>query len=127
LLQDQVQAGAQPVPALLERRDARVAAADLAGDGGRGKWGSWKRVWLTVAREVDPLSRHQNFRFSLLVRKTPAGSAHPRRLSNEKKRGQGSTQGRWAGKGPEKERFERSKFENIDQGSGFQISGCFCP
>jgi hypothetical protein len=37
LVQDQVQAGAQPVPTLLDRRDARVAAADIEGDGGGGK------------------------------------------------------------------------------------------
>jgi hypothetical protein len=34
LVEDQVQAGAQPIPALLERHDARVAAADFEGDGG---------------------------------------------------------------------------------------------
>jgi hypothetical protein len=38
LVEDQVQTGAQTVPALLERLDARVAAADLkrAGAGGEG-------------------------------------------------------------------------------------------
>jgi hypothetical protein len=35
-LQDQVEAGAQPVPALLERRDAHVAAADFESDHARG-------------------------------------------------------------------------------------------
>jgi hypothetical protein len=29
LVEEQIQAGAQPIPALLERRDARVAAADF--------------------------------------------------------------------------------------------------
>jgi hypothetical protein len=36
LVQDQIQAGAQAAPALLERRDAGVGAADLEGDGGGG-------------------------------------------------------------------------------------------
>jgi hypothetical protein len=39
LLQDQIQAGAQAVPALSEGRDARVAAGDFASDGGGGKRG----------------------------------------------------------------------------------------
>ena len=37
LVKDHIQAGAQPIPALLEGRDARVAAADLEGDGAGGK------------------------------------------------------------------------------------------
>jgi len=37
LIEDQTEAGAQPIPALLERRDARVAVADLEGDGCGGK------------------------------------------------------------------------------------------
>jgi hypothetical protein len=37
LVEDQVKAGAQPVPALLDRRDARVAAADFQRDGGGRK------------------------------------------------------------------------------------------
>jgi hypothetical protein len=47
LIDDQVEAGAQPVPALLERRDARVAAADFERDRGGGKWAqeSARRVW----------------------------------------------------------------------------------
>ena len=34
LIQDQVEAGAQPVPVLLEGRDTGVAGTDLEGDGG---------------------------------------------------------------------------------------------
>jgi hypothetical protein len=37
LVEDQVKAGAQAVLALLEGRDAAVAARDLEGDGGGGK------------------------------------------------------------------------------------------
>jgi hypothetical protein len=36
LIQDQIEAGAQPVPALLERRDAGIAAGDLERYGGAG-------------------------------------------------------------------------------------------
>jgi hypothetical protein len=32
LIEDQIQAGAQPIPALLERRDAGIAAADFQRD-----------------------------------------------------------------------------------------------
>ena len=37
LVKDQIQSGAQPIPAVLQRRDARVAAADIEGDGGGRK------------------------------------------------------------------------------------------
>jgi len=37
LVEDQVEAGAQPVPLLLERHDARTAAADFQHDGGARK------------------------------------------------------------------------------------------
>ena len=37
LVKDQIHAGAQAVPALLERRDTHVAAADFEGDGAGGK------------------------------------------------------------------------------------------
>src|ERR1035437_9834521 len=37
LVEDQVQAGTQPVPALLERRDARVAVGVFQGNGAGGK------------------------------------------------------------------------------------------
>ena len=37
LLQDQIQAGPQPIPAFSERQNARVAAAELEGDGVGGK------------------------------------------------------------------------------------------
>ena len=37
LVEDQVKAGAQPVPALLERRGAAVAAGDREGDDAGGK------------------------------------------------------------------------------------------
>ena len=37
LLQDQIQAGAQPIPALLEGGDARAGAGDFEGDGGGRK------------------------------------------------------------------------------------------
>ena len=37
LVKDQIQSGAQPTPAVLQRRDARVAAANLEGDSRGGK------------------------------------------------------------------------------------------
>jgi hypothetical protein len=35
--EDQVEAGAQPIPAVLQGRDARVAAGDFEGDAGGRK------------------------------------------------------------------------------------------
>jgi hypothetical protein len=37
LIQGKVEAGTQPIPPLLDGHDVRVAAADLARDGARGK------------------------------------------------------------------------------------------
>jgi hypothetical protein len=48
-LQHQVEAGAQAIPALLGRRDARVAVADLEGDRGDGK---------CFLEFVDPWANH---------------------------------------------------------------------
>jgi hypothetical protein len=52
LVDDQGQADAQPVPALLERRDAGIAAADLKGDDGGGKLGLRSAIRELMAREV---------------------------------------------------------------------------
>jgi hypothetical protein len=57
LIEDQIEAGAQPVPALLERRDARVAAADLERYGAGGKCGSRATSAFSVPISVDGVSR----------------------------------------------------------------------
>src|ERR1035437_3315462 len=54
LVEDQVQAGAQPIPAGLERRNARVAAPDLEGVGARGPTRLLRKAHPVLAADGQP-------------------------------------------------------------------------